>query len=327
MFHVKIAGTGSYLPERLVTNDELAAKLPETSDEWIMSHTGIKTRYLAGPDDSPSGMAVAAAKKALEMAQVKPEDLGFILLSTTTADYAPIPQTSCVVQRDLGAVNAVAFDLVSACCGFTYNMEIARNLFHNPFHQKPILVVATEMMSRLVDWNDHRVCVLFGDGAGAVVLKRTEEGDSGIIDTFMKTDGSSADFLKIEGGCRTPTSAILNGPRLLYMEGHKVFKFAIKAMPEVLNALMKRNHLEMSDICRIIPHQANYRIIDAAGKRMGIKEDKFYLNVQRVANTASASIPIALDEMNRANLLKTGDKLVTVSFGAGLTYGGNYIIW
>lgn len=326
MVHLKIVGTGSYLPHQKITNEDLAKTLPQTSDEWIFSHTGIKTRYLAGPEDTPSGMGLVAAQRALEMAGLDPKDLGFILLSSTTTDYAPIPQTSCLIQRDLGAVNAVAFDLTAACCGFTYNLEIARGLVQAPFNRKPILVVATEMMSRLIDWQDYKTCVLFGDGAGAVVLMPTEE-ERGVMDTYMRTDGSRCDCLKIEGGCRTPDSCKAANGRSLYMEGKKVFAFAIKALPEVLMTLLERNHLTIDDIKKIVPHQANYRIIHSAGNRLGLDDDRFYLNVERYANTASASIPIALDEMNRSGDLLPGDRLVTASFGAGLTYGGNYIVW
>ncbi|MDO4587814.1 MAG: beta-ketoacyl-ACP synthase III [Planctomycetia bacterium] len=323
---VKIIGTGSYLPERIVHNEELAKQLPNTSDEWIFSHTGISTRHLASSDDSPSGMGIEAAKKALDMAGVAPEDLGFILLSSTTTDFAPIPPTSCVIQRALKAKNSAAFDITAACCGFVYNLEIARSFFQSPHNRRPILVIATEMMSRMVDWTDHKTCVLFGDGAAAAVLVPSDS-ESCIVDTIMKADGTGTDYLRITGGCETPTSHFDNSPHILYMEGKKVFTFAIKVLPAVINSLMERNNLTTDDITHIIPHQANYRIIHSAATRLGFTDDRFFLNVSRVANTASASIPIAMDEMNRAGMLKRGDKIITAGFGAGLTYGGNLIIW
>ena len=329
MTRVKIAGTGSYLPERIVTNDELAERLPKTSDEWIFLHTGIKSRHVAAPDESASSMGLIAAKRALENAGVEPEDLGMIMVSSATPDYAPTPLTSCLLQDRLGAKNAAAFDMSAACCGFIYNLEIAKNFYYNPRFNRPILVVASEVMTRKVDWNDYKTCILFGDGAGAAVITPATENDpSDIVDTMMKADGSSGKYLLLEGGCRTKDS--LNHPlaHILQMAGTQVFTFAIKAIEETVNTLMERNGLTFDDVARIIPHQANYRIIQSAGKRLGFtNDDKFYINVKDVANTASASIPIVLDEMNRGGLLTRGDKLIIAGFGAGLTYGGNYVVW
>lgn len=326
MERLKIAGTGSYLPKRVLSNDELAWRLPDTSDEWIVSHSGISSRHLAADSDSPSSMAIEAARKALEQANVRGDELGMILLSTATADYSPIPPTSCVVHQALGAVNASAFDLTAACCGFVYNLQLARGLYHNAFDKRPILVVATEMMSRMLDWRDRTTCVLFGDGAAAAVLVESDS-ESGIVDTFMKVDSRGLDFLKIEGNCRTPDSH--RDPRAftLQMQGSAVFKFAIRAIPEVAATLLERNRLSTDDIDWIIPHQSNYRIIRSAAARLGFAQEKFYSNIHRVANTASASIPIALDEMNRKGMLRRGDKILTIGFGAGLTYGGNLIVW
>lgn len=326
MTRLKIAGTGSYLPGWVLHNDELAWRIPDTSDEWIVSHTGISSRHLATPEDSPSSMAIAAARRALEMSGVAPEEIGTVMLSTATPDFAPVPQTSSLVHRALGTVNAAAFDITAACCGFVFNLELAKGLVQNTNHQKPILIVATEMMSRVVDWRDRSTCVLFGDGAGAAVLV-PDDAESGVIDTFMKVDSRGTELLRIDGGCRTPDSHFENSPFLLHMEGSQVFKFAIRAFPEVILGLLERNHLQVEDIDWIVPHQANYRIIRTSMSRIGIPLDKFYLNIDRVANTASASIPIALDEMNRAGMLKRGDKILTVGFGAGLTYGGNLIVW
>lgn len=328
MINARIAGTGSYLPERIVTNDELAQRLPKTSDEWIYTHTGIKARHVAGAEESASSMGLIAAQRALENAGVKAEELGMIIVSTATPDYAPTPLVSCILQEKLGAANAAAFDMSAACCGFIYNLEIAKNFYNNPSFRRPILIVASEVMTRKVDWNDHKTCILFGDGAGAVVLVPSEEGPSNIVDTVMRADGACGKYLLLEGGCRSADSLTHPLAHILQMAGTQVFTFAIKAIEEVVTTLMERNKLTFDDVARIIPHQANYRIIQSAGKRLGFEnDDKFYINVETVANTASASIPIVLDEMNRSGQLHRGDKLLIAGFGAGLTYGGNYVIW
>ena len=326
MIRVKIAGTGSYLPERVVTNDELAERLPKTSDEWIFSHTGIRSRHIAADDESASSMGLIAARRAMESAGIGPEDLGMIIVSTSTPDYAPTPLTSCVVQDQLGAKNAAAFDMSAACCGFIYNLEIAKNFFSNPNFRRPILLIGSEVMSRKVDWNDHKTCILFGDGAGAAVLTASDD-ESGIVDSIMKADGAGGKHLKLEGGCRSNDSLHHPLAHVLQMGGQQVYSFAVKALAEVANELAERNGLTFDDVKRIIPHQANYRIICSAADRLKLPEEKFYINVERVANTASASIPIALDEMNRGGLLNRGDKLLLAGFGAGLTYGGNYLVW
>jgi len=336
MIRVKIAGVGAYLPKRRVHNDELALEL-DTSHEWIMSHTGISYRHLASDIDSASSMGLAAARVALEMAEVEPLDLGKIILSTTTADFAPIPATACLIQRELGALNAAAFDLAAACCGFVYGLELMRGMMQ--FDHRPTLLVSSELMSRIVDWKDKKTCVLFGDGAGAAVLQAVDDNAGlgigpgieaeppGIIDTYMRADGSGADFLHIEGGARTPDSRYETSASTLHMDGRAVFAFAIRTMPEVISALLTRNHLKIGDIDWIVPHQANYRIIKSAASRLGIPLERFYLNVDEVANTASASIPIALTEMHQKGMLQSGTKIITVGFGAGLTYGGNLIVW
>ena len=330
MTRIRIAGTGSFLPERIVTNDELAQRLPKTSDEWIYGHTGIKSRRVAGPNESASSMGLIAAQRALENAGIAPEDLGMIIVSTATPDYAPTPLVSCILQDKLGATGAAAFDMSAACCGFIYNLEIAKNFYYKPDFRKPILLVATEVMTRKVDWNDYKTCILFGDGAGAVVIEPNEDAaaPSDLVDTIMRADGARGEFLLLEGGCRSYDS--LNHPKahVLQMAGTQVFTFAIKAIEEVVQDLTKRNDLTYDQIARIVPHQANFRIIESAAKRLGFEDlDKIYINVDSVANTASASIPIALDEMNRSGELKRGDKILIAGFGAGLTYGGNYLIW
>ena len=332
MVRAIIAGTGSYLPERVVTNDELAERLPKTSDEWIYSHTGIHARHIAAPDESASAMGYEAAVRAMEQAGVTSDELGLIIVSTATPDYAPTPLTACILQDRLQATNAAAFDMSAACCGFIYNLEIAKNYYYNPRFTAPILLVATEVMSRKVDWNDYKTCILFGDGACAVVIKpvydAAEPTSGGIIDSVMMADGAGGKHLLLEGGCRSSDSLHHPLAHVLQMGGQQVYTFATKAISEVTQTLMARNALTMDEISRIVPHQANYRIIRSAGARLGLDTDeKFYINVERVANTASASIPIALDEMNRGGQLARGDKIILAGFGAGLTYGGNYIVW
>ncbi|MCL2347605.1 MAG: ketoacyl-ACP synthase III [Planctomycetaceae bacterium] len=324
MFRVYIAAISSYLPERCIHNDELAESL-DTSDEWIYSHTGITYRRIAAPDESPSKIGAIAARDALEKAGVSAEEIGMILLSTTTPDYAPIPSTACVVQDLIGAKNAVGIDITAACTGFVYGLELARAYMQ--LHNRPILVVSTEMMSRVTDWSDRKTCVLFGDGAAAAVLLPSPDGNRGIIDTLMQSDASNHKVLVIDGGCRTPTSRADNVPIHMFMDGKAVFTFAIRVIPDIINRLLQDNDLTIDDIDWIVPHQANYRIIKSAAARLKVPESKFFINVQDVANTASASIPIALVDMQKKGLLRPGHKIITVGFGAGLCFGGNLIVW
>jgi len=323
MVRVRIAGLGSYLPERRVHNDELAETL-ETSDEWIASHTGIRYRRIAAETESPSSMAIEASRLALKNAGVAADELGMILLSSSTPDYAPIPPTSCVLHEAICAKNAVAMDTAAACSGFIFNLEMARGYMQ--FQKRPALIVATEMMSRVIDWSDHKTCVLFGDAAAAAVLVPTE-GNSRIIDSYICADGTGKDVLKIEGGCRTQQSRAAHNPVMLYMDGRAVFTFAIRIIPDIVNVLLKNNGLVLDDIDWFVSHQANYRIIRSAATRLKVPEQRFFTNLQDVANTASASVPLALHEMEQKGLLKTGMKIMTLGFGAGLTFGGNLIEW
>ena len=324
MFRVYLAAISSYVPKNRVHNNDLPQDL-ETSDEWIVSHTGITWRHLASEHESPSSMGIAAAKDALAKSGVSAEDLGMVLLSTTTPDFAPIPSTACIVQEGIGAKNAVAFDITAACTGFVYGIELAR--CYMQVHNKPILVVASEIMSRAVDWNDRKTCVLFGDAAAAAVLLPSPDGVRGIVDSILLSDSSGKDVLVIEGGCRTPTSRKENMQLKVYMDGKAVFTFAIRTIPHIIQKLLDDNNLTFDEIDWIVPHQANYRIIRSAASRFGVPESRFFINVQNYANTASASIPLALHDMERQGLLKPGNKIVTVGFGAGLSYGGNLIIW
>jgi len=324
MFRVYLAAIGSYVPMNRVHNNDLPPEL-DSSDEWIVSHTGISYRHLAAADESPSSMGISAAKDALNKSGIAPEDIGMVLLSTTTPDYAPIPSTACVVQEGIGAKNAVGFDIVAACTGFVYGIELAR--CYMQVHNKPILVVSTEIMSRAIDWNDRKTCVLFGDAAAAAVLLPSPDGVRGIVDSVLLSDSSGKDVLTIAGGCLTPTSRKENMQLKVFMDGQAVFTFAIRTIPSIIQKLLRDNHMTFDDLDWIVPHQANYRIIRSAANRVGIPESKFFINVQNYANTASASIPLALCDMEKQGLLKPGDKILTVGFGAGLSYGGNLIIW
>ncbi len=318
--YVHLAGTGAALPTRVIHNGALG-KILETTDDWIMSHTGIRTRYIAKRSDTVSGFAAAAGRKALEDAGIAPEELGFVIVATSTGDYAAFPPTACVVQHAIGAKNAGAFDVNAACTGFIYAMSVAEGLLRSD--GRPVLVIGADMMSRIVDWSDRALCVLFGDGAGAVVLKPSDE-PGGISRKYLRADGSGERALFREGGTRTLDRTL---SPFIQMKGKVVFNFAVKAFEEVLTELMKAEGIGPDDLARIIPHQANARIVEAAARRMGLPMERFYMNIDRVANTSAASIPIALDELTHSGGLKRGDLFGMIGFGAGLTYGGILARW
>ena len=320
--NVHITGIGSALPARKVTNDELA-KTIDTTDEWIVSHTGIHARHVVGPEESTASLAAQAAKEALAAAGVKPEDLGMVVLSTSTPDYGAFPCSACLVQRDIGAVNAGAFDLFAACTGFVYALETARSLMQND--PRPALVIGADVMSRITDWKDRNTCVLFGDGAGAVVLQASEQ-PGGIRQSILRADGKGFQALSHEGGCRTPTSGPWMGA-FLQMNGRAVFNFAVKAFEEIVRDLVARQGITIDDVRWIVPHQANVRIIEAASRRLGTGLERFYVNIGELANTSAATIPLALAQMHREGKLNAGDTIIVAGFGAGLTWGGSLIQW
>jgi 3-oxoacyl-[acyl-carrier-protein] synthase-3 len=348
---IEIRATGRAIPPRRVTNDDLAKQI-DTSDEWIRSHTGIGARHIAAGDLAASDLALEAAKNALALAAGfdGPADSGdprreaaiteaalsldLIVLATATADYYGCPSTACIVQNKLGAKNAGAMDLGACCTGFIYALETAAALLSVNEHRKRALVIGAEVLSRITDWED-RNCVLFGDGAGAALIEKTEapsEGPRrrGLLRTILRADGSGAESLIFRrGGSRNPFKAgeTVEKPTHIEMNGRAVYNFAVKAMAEIIGGLLELEGITVGDLSRIIPHQANARIVQAAGKRLGIPEEKFFLNIEEYANTSAASIPIALDEMNRNGQLKRGDLILTAGFGGGLTYGGNLIIW
>jgi 3-oxoacyl-[acyl-carrier-protein] synthase-3 len=342
---IEIIGTGKAIPQKRVTNDDLAARI-DTSDEWIRSHTGIGSRYAADENTACSDLAAEAARNALAMAagyfgqDTAERDrvaaqaaatIDIIVLATATADYFGTPSTACVVQHKLGAVNAAAMDISAACTGFVYGMETAAGLLSIGANRKRALVLCSEILTKMADWDDRGTCVLFGDGAGAVVLEKTGNNNkSGLLQTLLFADGSGYESLIARrGGTRNPfkIGEVVEKPIFIEMNGQEVYNFAVKAVTDTVNALVKAGGINIDEITRIVPHQANARIVQAAAKRLHLPAEKFYLNIEEYANTSSATIPIALDEMNRNGLLKKGDLILTVGFGGGLTYGGNIIIW
>jgi 3-oxoacyl-[acyl-carrier-protein] synthase-3 len=322
-----IKSVGSYIPARRVSNEELS-KTVDTSDEWIRSHTGIGNRHIASEEETCSYMATEAAKDALKNAGMSKDEIDFIVVATITPDYRDFPATANLVQNNLGIGNIGSFDVKAACTGFAYGLELGRGLILGGT-AKNVIVIGAEKLSAITNWKDRSTAVLFGDGAGAVVMSQCPEGE-GIVDSILRTDGSGADALYVpSGGTATPFILGETPEEDLYikMDGQRVYNFAVKVNVEIVTELMKRNGLTPDDIDYIVPHQANYRIILAASRRAKIPLDKYYLNMEEFANTSSASIPLALAEMNRKGLLKKGMKLLTVGFGGGLTYGGNYIVW
>lgn len=320
--YVHIAATGVWLPKQVLANNELAKTL-DTTDEWIVSHTGIRTRHIAAPDESTASGAAEAARIALARAGVAASEIGAVIVATSTPDYSSLPATACLVQHEIGAVNAGAFDISAACTGFIYALQVARGLMSSD--PRPVLVIGADLMSRVVDWKDRNLCVLFGDGAGAAVLKQSEH-DGGLIHAVLRADGSGASVLLREGGSRTPSSGPWTRP-YLQMHGKAVFNFAVKAMEQIVRELLEKSGLKLEDIAWIVPHQANIRIIEASARRLGVAPEKFFLNIADVANTSAATVPIAFDQLVSENRVKAGDWVILVGFGAGLTYGGILMRW
>lgn len=324
----RIVSVGSYIPARCVSNEELSETL-DTSDEWIRSHTGIGSRYIASENETVSYMCTEAAKEAIKKSGLNNDDIDFIIVATISPDYKDLPATANLVQRNLAIGNIGSIDIKAACTGFVYGLSIARSMIIAQ-SAKNVLVIGGEKLSALVNWEDRRTAVLFGDGAGSVVMSASDTGDGGLQDSILRTNGDGAESLTMPtGGTATPF-IIGETPledRFLSMDGQKVYNFAVKVNTEVVKELLERNNLLPDDVDYIVPHQANYRIIAAAAKRLNLPLDKYYLNIEEYANTSSASIPLALAEMDRKGLLKCGMKILTVGFGGGLTYGGNYIIW
>jgi len=324
---VTIAGTGSYLPEKILTNADLE-KMVETSDEWITSRTGIKERHIAAEDEYTSHMATQASLKALDQAGMKPEEVELIIVATITPDTLT-PSTACYVQTAIGAHTAVAFDISAACSGFLYAMKIAKRLISDGAY-KNALIIGAEKLSSFVDWTDRNTCVLFGDGAGAAVLRPSKEGEGRILATETGSDGRHTDLLKIAGGgSACPTTIDNAGDRLatMSMQGREIFKLAVNAMKKAAETVIERAELKPEDISLVIPHQANLRIIDAISKRLTIPHEKVFVNLDKYGNTSAAAVAIALDEAHREGRFKRGDNIILVVFGAGLTWAATAIEW
>jgi 3-oxoacyl-[acyl-carrier-protein] synthase-3 len=323
---VGIIGVGSAIPEKILTNQDLE-KIVDTSDEWIKKRTGITTRHILEEGEPVYNLAVAAAKKAIENANVKVEEIELIIVATDSPDYL-VPSTASIVQGKIGAVNAATFDLNSACTGFIYALTTGSQFVKTGLYKK-VLVIAAEGLSKITDWTDRNTCVLFGDGAGAVVLSEVGEGE-GILNTYLGSDGEQGH--KITAPCLTFTDEELkkrNNVRksVIWMDGAEVFKFAVKVMESSTLKVLKETGVSMNEVGCIIPHQANIRIIDGAAKRLNFSKEKIFTTVDKYGNSSSASIAVALDEAVRNNFIKSGDNVVLVGFGGGLTWGAILLKW
>lgn len=326
MLRSKITGTGSALPEKILSNADLE-KLVDTSDEWIVTRTGIRERRMAAEGEYTSTLATRAAKNALEMAGVDASEIDLIIMATITGDY-PWPATACLVQSNLQAVNAAAFDVSAACSGFIYALSIADRFIRTGGARKA-LVIGGEVITRIIDFTDRNTCLLFGDGAGAVVVEATD-GEPGVYDSLIKSDGDHAMLLYQPGyGSRNPASGANSTENIgfLNMQGNEIFKHAVRAMEDAATHVLALNGLSESDITLLIPHQANKRIIDAISKRLNLPPEKVLINLEKYGNTSAASIPIALDEANRSGMIHSGDLLLMVAFGGGLTWGAVPVRW
>lgn len=326
MLRSKIISTGSYLPQRVLTNQQLS-KTVDTSDEWITERTGIKERRIGDSSITTSDLALEAAKKAIKDAGLKPSDISMIIVATITGDMQ-MPATACILQKKLGIINTPAFDINAACSGFIYGLAVADGLIKAQAY-KYILVIGAEMLSRFTDWKDRSTCVIFGDGAGAAILTG-HKGKSGILSTHIHADGNLSDLIKIPaGGSQKPTSEVTVRDRMHFikMKGNETFKAAVKTLGSLVEDTLKHNGITPQQLSIIIPHQANKRIIGAVAERIGIPEDKIMMNIEKYGNTSAASVPIALDEAVRSGRIKAKDYVLLEAFGAGLTWASALIRW
>ena len=327
-----VAGCGSYLPERVVTNGELAERI-DTSDEWIVARTGIRQRHIAAEGEVTSDLAFFAAERALEHAGIPASDLDLLVLATTTPDQT-FPATATRVQHRLGMISGAAFDVQAVCSGFVYGLAVADN-FIKVGQAKTVVLIGAETFSRLLDWQDRGTCVLFGDGAGAVVLRAAENGEDedefgetghnrgrGVLSTHIYSDGSTSDLLYVDGG---PSSTQTVGH--VRMNGREVFRHAVRNLAEIVHESLEANGLAADDIDWLVPHQANKRILDSTAKKLGLPADKIVVTVERHANTSAASIPLALDEALKDGRIKTGDLVLLEAMGGGLTWGAGLVRW
>lgn len=319
--HSRIAGTGSYLPEKVVTNDDLS-KVVDTSDEWIRTRTGIRQRHVAADGQTSSDMGHQAALKAIEAAGIDPSGIDLIVVGTTTPDYV-FPSTACLIQQKLGIPGCPAFDVNAACSGFLFALSVA-DQFIRTGSARTVLVVGVETLTRMVDWTDRTTCVLFGDGAGAVVLKA--DADTGILSTHLHADGNKRDLLCCPVGVSAGfDNSLPNAGVRITMAGNEVFKHAVKALDSVVDEALEANGLDKGDLDWLIPHQANLRIISATAKRLEMPMDRVIVTVDRHGNTSAASVPLALDEAVRSGRVKRGELLLLEAFGGGFTWGSALI--
>jgi 3-oxoacyl-[acyl-carrier-protein] synthase-3 len=327
MIRARLAGIGSAVPKKILSNADLE-RIVETSDEWITTRTGIRERRIVSEGERFSDLCTKAAEAALKRAHVRAEDLDMILVGTISGDM-PFPATACLVQNNLGASRAAASDISAACVGFLYGLHLADGLIQSQKAEN-VLVIGGEILSRYVDWTDRSTCVLFGDGAGAVLLQATK-GDHGILGTRMKSNGALADFICMPGGgsnhpANDPKSIEQRLP-YIKMRGNETFKVAVKLMADISTELLTEQGFKKDDVALFVPHQANERIIDAVGERLKFPAERVYKNVQRFGNTSAASIPIALDECQQKGLVKSGDLVLLTAFGAGLVWGSVLVRW
>ncbi|MEN3943567.1 beta-ketoacyl-ACP synthase III [Prosthecobacter sp. SYSU 5D2] len=325
-----IIGTGSYMPEKILTNEDLS-KFVDTSDEWITSRTGIRARRIAADDQATSDLASEAARRAMAAAGVTAEEINLIVVATVTPDMF-FPSTACFVQKKIGASNAVCFDISAACSGFLYALQVARH-FINTGNRTTALVIGAEKLSSLINWQDRNTCVLFGDGAGAVVIRRAEEGEEApgrVLSTVMGSDGNLTDLLKVPGGasaCPITPENVASRPNTIHMEGRETFKHAVTRMCQASEQALEMAGLTKDDISMVIPHQANARIITAIADRLGVPEEKTFINLDQYGNTSAATIPVALDEAHRQGKIQRGDIILLVAFGGGFTWASSVVRW
>lgn len=320
-----ILGTGAYVPDRVLTNEDLE-RMVDTSDSWIIERTGIRERRVVNDEQACSDLGIEAAQRALQAADVSPADLDLILLATCTGD-SPLPSTACLIQHGIGAKRAAACDISAACCGFIYAVAIANAYIKSGMRH--VLVIGSEVMSSIIDWTDRNTCVLFGDGAGAVVMGRSDD-DSGILSTHLHANGKLFDMIHVPGGgSREPASEkVLQDKRCsIKMKGNETFKIAVKSMEEAVKEALEANKLEIDDVRLFIPHQANIRILHAVSQRLNFSREKLMINLHQFGNTSAASIPLALNQAVQEGRIHKGDLVLFAAFGAGLTWASAAVRW
>lgn len=326
MTYAHIAGWGKYVPPKILTNDDLS-RIVDTSNEWIVTRTGIRERRIASDKESTFTMGLAAAKEAIEKAGIRPTEVDLVICATATPEHY-FPSTASLIQDALGATKAGAFDLSAGCSGFIYGLAMAAQIIQGGGH-KVILVVGSETLSRIMNWSDRATCVLFGDGAGAMVLKASDS-KGGILSSLTRSDGSGGDLLIIPAGgsqMKASVETVQQGLHFIQMNGREVFRFATRVMDRATREVVQKAGLTLDDVDLFIPHQANLRIIQAAARSLAVSEDRIFVNLDRYGNTSSASIPIAICEAVESGRLKPGDKIVMVGFGAGLTWAATAVQW